>query len=204
MGCDIHCHLEVEIFDDDGNPKESQYIGQLGYFCIGRNYEMFSELAGVRGWDEPLFEIRGFPGYASFELISHYYLAVVDEGCEYGEYRSVSREKINDYQPVKDLVHPFLARVQTEYVQDPDWHSCSYLYADELKAVCDKYRKEVSKEARYEMKEYIKDGEEPPKDLCLDGKDHTYIQLYSIYKMMKYREKEIPNQRVRMVFWFDS
>lgn len=59
MGCDIHMHTEVKI------------AGQWHHYGaphVGRNYELFCLLAGVRGGDDdptPISQPRGIPDDAS-------------------------------------------------------------------------------------------------------------------------------------------
>lgn len=66
MGCDIHVMLEKQ----NKNTKEWErvllYRGPVENPEVvdpfnGRNYELFSILAGVRGWQEPLIDPRGLP-----------------------------------------------------------------------------------------------------------------------------------------------
>jgi hypothetical protein len=56
MGCDIHFHIEVKM-----NGKWEHY----GAPDIGRWYELFSILAGVRGSGKPIVYPKGFPKDAS-------------------------------------------------------------------------------------------------------------------------------------------
>jgi hypothetical protein len=61
MGCDIHAHVELKI-----NDKWEHYSEPL----IGRNYRLFSKLAGVRSVPEddsaPIAKDRGIPQDISF------------------------------------------------------------------------------------------------------------------------------------------
>ena len=52
MGCDIHLHQEVKI-----NGKWEHY----GIADVGRNYQLFAKMAGVRGDEAPIVEPRGYP-----------------------------------------------------------------------------------------------------------------------------------------------
>lgn len=67
MGCDIHVYIERKIEDQDKWENVSLYRVRDNNIEVvdpydGRNYELFSILAGVRGWQEPLIDPRGFPG----------------------------------------------------------------------------------------------------------------------------------------------
>lgn len=52
MGCDIHLHVEVKL-----HGKWEHYAA----LSPGRNYEIFSKIAGVRGQERPLAAPRGLP-----------------------------------------------------------------------------------------------------------------------------------------------
>ena len=52
MGCDIHLHIEYRV-----NGKWEHYAAPH----VGRWYDLFSVMAGVRGEYEPIVEPKGFP-----------------------------------------------------------------------------------------------------------------------------------------------
>lgn len=56
MGCDIHLHIEIKL----GGRWE-----HLGHPNVGRNYELFAVMAGVRGDEKPIAPPRGLPSDAS-------------------------------------------------------------------------------------------------------------------------------------------
>lgn len=56
MGCDIHLHIEYRI-----NGKWEHYASPN----VGRWYDLFSIMAGVRGEYTPIVEPRGFPSDAT-------------------------------------------------------------------------------------------------------------------------------------------
>ena len=81
MGCDIHIYSESLIEGkwvlqerlEDVNKDHPEY-GEPHYDTIdedclflGTNYFLFGILAGVRSWDEPDFEVKGFPDDVSKE-----------------------------------------------------------------------------------------------------------------------------------------
>lgn len=70
MGCDIHALIERknESRRDDGSVYWTEWVNS-GDPDIGRNYEMFAVLAGVRNHNgvTPLAEPRGFPGFESWQ-----------------------------------------------------------------------------------------------------------------------------------------
>ena len=73
MGCDIHVFLEkktdekYDCWDQVQLYKVDNYSHNLEIADAysGRNYELFSVLAGVRGWYEPMIEPRGYPNNLS-------------------------------------------------------------------------------------------------------------------------------------------
>lgn len=56
MGCDIHAYVEY-IYDGDTYTNVFCY-GEINF---GRDYELFSLIAGVRGISTPIVSPRGFP-----------------------------------------------------------------------------------------------------------------------------------------------
>lgn len=86
MGCDIHIYSESLIEGKwvlnesikDVNAGQPEY-GEPHYDTIdadnlylGRNYFFFGILAGVRSWDDPDFDIKGFPDNCSSDLLLLY------------------------------------------------------------------------------------------------------------------------------------
>ena len=76
MGCDITMYIEKNT-DEVYNIWENVSLYRVGKYSHnlekvspynGRNYELFSILAGVRGWHEPLIEPRGLPENLSREV----------------------------------------------------------------------------------------------------------------------------------------
>lgn len=82
MGCDIH--LKVEMYGPDEAWHRAEDVGPNQWYdpeskgvygqkeirqewYDGRNYELFSVLAGVRGYGPPIIEPRGIPADVSLE-----------------------------------------------------------------------------------------------------------------------------------------
>jgi hypothetical protein len=69
MGCDIHAIVERKVTyrDREGEPYMHEWVNS-GDPDIGRNYEVFAALAGVRNYDDitPVAEPRGLPGPSSY------------------------------------------------------------------------------------------------------------------------------------------
>lgn len=74
MGCDIWTFAEKKVDEKYNLWKQvklyrvrSDNLEVVGFY-EDRNYELFSLLAGVRGWHEPLIEPRGVPQNMSTDL----------------------------------------------------------------------------------------------------------------------------------------
>lgn len=64
MGCDIHAFLEVKIAD------AWYYFGEVD---LGRDYELFGKMAGVRGEETSMFGgPKGWSSDASIVSNTHY------------------------------------------------------------------------------------------------------------------------------------
>lgn len=73
MGCDIHALIERknEHRGHDGEVYRTEWVNS-GDPDLGRNYELFAVLAGVRNYTgiTPISEPRGLPAFVSFESYS--------------------------------------------------------------------------------------------------------------------------------------
>ena len=128
MGCDIHCIIEYKHKTINGDRWDS-----FGYNEInpGRNYEWFSELAGVRGspsGDRALATGFGIPKDMSFatQMATTIY---VREDDEQSHERSVKRSDADKW--VENKVSTYVENwtrtvngVEKPYrITHPDWHS---------------------------------------------------------------------------------
>lgn len=126
MGCD--CTMFLEAYDTTTAQWEC-----LEGVDVGRDYELFGLLAGVRGIDfDPIVDPRGYP---------------------------------------RDL-----GRVTRQVAEQYKGHTPSFLYADEIMAVCDG-KSRTSRENKRLLKRVL---------------------------AALRRHKTHPPERVRIVFWFDS
>ena len=71
MGCDIHGAVEVREYPDSGG-WWNRYLDLSGF--VGRNYEMFAILFGVRNYSAwtPVAADRGFPDDADYSTKEEY------------------------------------------------------------------------------------------------------------------------------------
>lgn len=85
MGCDIHVYIEkkvensnnwemINLYYVDSYTKDIELVSAYNE----RNYELFSILAGVRGWHEPFIDPRGIPENASEKLVNIWKVANKD------------------------------------------------------------------------------------------------------------------------------
>lgn len=78
MGADIHAYIErrnpeTNKWEELGlYRKDDEEFNQVDFYD-GRDYELFSILAGVRGWHEPLVMRRGVPDDMSDTVAKRYY-----------------------------------------------------------------------------------------------------------------------------------
>mgnify|MGYP003329779786 CR=1 FL=1 len=154
MGCDIHAY--IEYFDASVLVKAKNSTVQAHSFSseinLGRNYTLFSIMAGVRGTSMPVVNPRGIPDYPTlgFDARSAYYAEVIDgESSKYSFSRNCySRESANI----------LVQENRTSYVDEnnsmiiePSWHTPSWLNTNELIKVRKEYLIEAI-EYNYEMK----------------------------------------------------
>ena len=119
MGCDIHCFIEFNEYDEeDGKDGDWRPFG--GEIHLGREYDVFGHIAGVRTSYVPVVPPRGFPSDAAYESVAANTLNVVDsaeEAMDYGE-RCVLRENCEGWAPVGG---------DENKVWDPDNHTHTWL-----------------------------------------------------------------------------
>lgn len=150
MGCDIHAYVDYD-------QPNSEYVGQLGSFNIGRDYLLFSIMASVRlprgrSNDIAVFEPKGLPEHLSWKTLDEATLFIADPH-DSNERGMCSKESAEQYhqswlrhkQGVGGYVGGIHGDTQIDptepptRVYHPDWHSHSWLTTNELKQVIEKY-----------------------------------------------------------------
>lgn len=172
MGCDIHAYVEV-VQKIEG--REKDYVREIAHIYPGRNYIMFGALAGVRFDEIPHIAPRGVPVDTD---CSDYWLYVKDECADNEGCTSV----INADKWVKSgysIEHPENTPTYRR-VSDPDWHSASWLTAEELEKAI----------AEYDT--FCKKNPSPYYDSADADKYRGILAMI----------KAIPGSR--LVFWFDN
>jgi hypothetical protein len=136
MGSDIH------IFAEYRGARSPYNALADGEFSVGRDYEMFAALAGVRAQPDwsPLVGPRGLPVDVSQAAISRYFLPVVGketavawgigEHCEPAEAeRFIASGKSVWW--AAPMTSPLLPSTNG-HISNPDWHSASWLTLEEV------------------------------------------------------------------------
>jgi hypothetical protein len=90
MGCDIHLIVEARE-----NENLTWYAHVINPY-VGRPYELFSILAGVRGWHEESMTPRGLPGDVSGDTKQLYDKGEDGEGFNY--FHSASHVNLDEFE----------------------------------------------------------------------------------------------------------
>lgn len=211
MGCDIHPFIDYDDFiTREGEPWVSCFAGRVD---LGRNYTLFALMAGVR-YDEnrmdgklPLFEPRGLPANVSWKVREEYYRFIEDDSTWERAVSSTDAERWvkAGYSTYSD---------DEKYVSGPDWHSASWLNADELELVSATYAQIKSPESSW----YQSSSQTVPDGARITGKNRwgdihvevgevttlgRYTNLDAIIAAMRVLDGGWPG-RSRLVFWFDN
>ena len=209
MGCDIHSYIEVVHKSED---REKPYVECFGRVRIGRDYHLFSLMAGVRG--EPtdaLFQPRGMPNLneVSWEVRWDYCLNVKADGEEEddsdGDSHSCTRENAESW--VKSGSSEWVDEAKTA-VTDPDAHTPSYLTLEELEEVQRAYIKAASKHTYSEVFALEQKIQDRPDLKPLYEKSIQYLRiephrnLEAVIGAM--RGLRTYGAEPRLVFWFDN
>lgn len=123
MGCDIHCYMEFKKVGSnyrDGWPRINP----------GRHYELFGKLAGVRSNEPAIIEPRGIPDDLSSYAKSDWYLFIDDSVSALDGFCSSAQAALWSDHGKKIIDHngaPYK-------IEHPDWHTPSWVSADELEA----------------------------------------------------------------------
>ena len=172
MGCDIHVHIEHSSKAvREGKKKYWRCFG--GMINPGRHYGVFAKLCGVRNYEEynitPLSEPKGLPENLSYESRgdNSLYISEEDTDSEGCCSRKNAEKWVKDGSSVMD---------GTCKVTNPDWHSHSFVSADELKEVLN----------------------DPQTQYNIESDSEYSVVLGCL------RQFEKLGEDARLVFWFDN
>ena len=178
MGCDIHMYVEYrerkKVKPKNGEEERWKSFGDR--INPGRDYRMFTILAGVRGQSEYSLEPKGKierenMGYSSR---SDAFLYITEDPTGDG---SCNRETAEKYVSYGCKI------IDNNWVEYPDWHSHSWLSTEEFREALERY-KILFKE------EWGSNGE-------------AGIEYKAILSAMEALEDGGTNES-RLVFWFDN
>lgn len=160
MGCDIHCYIEHLEKDD----KRWKSFG--GHINPGRNYWAFGRLAGVRHDGSPHVAPRGLPGDLGFSAAEDNTVYVDDS----------NRQRAESW--VANGISKWTS-IHHNFVTHPDWHSHSWLTADEWDTAIQRADKDM----------------ESYGGRC----DDEYHAILAVLRFFESR-----GHSARVVFWFDN
>lgn len=194
MGCDIHCYIEYKT--DYG---WSDFGGRIN---PGRNYLIFGTMAGVGLEDVSFIKPRGFPTKAAYAANSDFWLYITEDG-EGEDCCSVAKAelwmKYGSY--LKKPSEPLL----NNYISGPDWHSHSWLNADEFELSIANYLKRCG----FAIGSLKLEG--PQSATVATGKELTLDQENNLRSIREYwailaamRCFEAQGHETRLLFWFDN
>lgn len=183
MGADIHAYVEYADFvTNEGKDYYKSLTSNFG----SRNYYLFGLMAGVRGPDGPVFEVRGMPeGNLSYDTQEGYWTNVAPEAHpEWADTENwTSKDNADQWISNGYSVPEYDDKGVLKRVSVPDWHSHSWLTTDELEKVLVAYSEGVQRHWAAEK------GEAP-------------IEWQAILAAMKVFEQN--GKKARVVFWFDN
>jgi hypothetical protein len=124
MGCDIHAYVEHK------NKNYDHWSALSDELSLGRYYGVFGRIAGVR-CDGCLVEPKGIPEDLSWQAEGNYWLRVNDTYKDDDDYCSTE----DAMRWIKNGCRVKLKADNTiDRVEHPDWHTPTWLTADELEA----------------------------------------------------------------------
>ncbi len=171
MGCDIHMYVEYK------RKERSVWSSFGGKINPGRNYNMFARMAGVRGEFEGVsLEPKGMPEDAGYKANDGNRLYITDtEGEEY-----VTMETAQKWVDSNSSVFINGSDGKPLWVTHPDWHSHTWLSADEYRDIVRGYHEQVKGADTY-------------------NKESEYKAILAAMESL-----QADGYEVRVVLWFDN
>lgn len=234
MGCDIHIYPEYWAVDDLDCDKKILTHSICGEYSVGRCYDLFDIMAGVRGaGNNMITSPRGLPagdedepplGWDAEHALT---ITVVpdheikgDNG--WGE-KEVAQSIVdswgNNTGIFSSSVRPYKTYdmrdgTKREVILHPDYHSISWLTLKELLEVRKRYLMEqvefsyeqydLKKKDTKQYRKILKEVQDPEQLLNHNFGPFEYTSLNGLIGMLYFIEKSHPGIKSRIVFWFDS
>lgn len=171
MGCDIHSYVEYGKKDEEGKIRWRNFGGRVN---PGRNYFLFGTLCkGVRSEFDFGFEEKGIPEDVGYAALNDSRLYITETGKED---RCATLEQAKRWEKCGCKIF-YNDNNEAVFVSHPDWHSHSWLSAEEFEKALALY---------YEKSD-------------LNFKQPEYEALLA--SMKKFIELGF---ECRIVFWFDN
>ena len=194
MGCDIHAFIDY---------KENDYVRNFAEVNIGRDYALFTVLAGVRSYGDTkvkMFEPKGLPKKVSYQVEDKYTLFVVEDS-EYFDYETWCKRSDAD----KWVNSGSSKYWDKNRVTGPDWHSASWLNTKELKLAYKRYRNYFTQSVMPELRPDMNDEDwtkemERTEDLIEPVSPNLEVEavIGSMERLDKFGAKSM------FIFWFDN
>ncbi|MGR3273466.1 hypothetical protein ACSYAD_00015 [Acaryochloris marina NIES-2412] len=177
MGCDIHLYLEYR------HPSWGIESVIANFFSVGRDYRLFTALAGVHSHDDDvpvLFVPRGLPNDVSQYIHEQFYAEIIPDDAD--DQRKNLMHEWCDESDAKHYVAKHNAHIKEykdgrRYVSDTDWHHASYLTRNEIMDAC--------QHAGYDL-------------------SNAPDEFQMVMDFMQSIDDRFSNDTSRMVFWFDN
>jgi len=152
MGCDIHAYVEINEFD--------RWWGVTGNISLGRNYQMFGLLSnGVRGYSGGL-EPKGLPIDVGYQAQADSRIRINKDITEDGYYEGgycVTLKTAQDWEKRLGCKIHYLTDGEPYTVDDPDWHSHTWLTLEELEKAINEYKEITNSQAGIGLYIAVKD-----------------------------------------------
>jgi len=175
MGAD--CHMWLEVVGIDKHADGGDYVDGVAQIYVNRDYLLFGLLADVRMKDIVVFPPRGIPQAISYQAELEYCLYVCEQDGE-GCCTAIQAQKW-----IKEGVSCWFDTNHTR-ITNPDWHSASFLYTDEVAKVAEEFEIKINEGIN----------------------DKTYFRLVQMLKglVQMMRCLDTPGYRSRITYWFDN
>ena len=213
MGCDIHAYCEVKrkgkwvlmgdifpyVYYDPSHPEDDYNTATSDCVFVGRNYELFGILAGVRGSGDAFIPPRGVPNNASKE-----FKKIVDGwGSDGHTHHWYTLKELLEYDWFGNKTYSGYVSVYeyAEYKKDgrpSDWYDsklkkCKVITNEEMDEVLKKHKKEKRMSDNDEFAITYITWKQSHSNFCGDFTNSlSYMKLLGDPK------------DVRMVFFFDN
>lgn len=206
MGCDIHCYIEYK------KPSHQPWRNFGGRINPGRNYILFGALAGVRCDDIPHITPRGIApdmAGAAFSDCSIYVSKLETGWEEVGG--DVHYSRSHAAECVGKGYCQWLPRSPSDnppsFVTDSDYHTHSWLNADEFELAIASYLKAVG----FQLSAPRLTGPKEASELNLENPAAGQSAQHHLTAITAYwpilhamRCFEAQGMESRLVFWFDN